>query len=283
MSTIEIRDARAGDRYFIDNALLRSGLGARIGPYGIAVYNALALHAHGSTQDCWPSYATIAEMTGMSRRHVISKIAQLQELGLVAKETRVAEDGLQQSNVYVLLDKSSWADQGGAHHSPGVVHTIHRGGEQGAPEQYPLEQDPEEQADVVVDDARAESEPATADEDPVMRVVRLYEQEIGGMITPMILQDIEDLVETETSDLERWRAAFQASIGARNRWKYAKAIILHPERKPPQEVKHGQPYQRRRAAGAGQGPSGADLERYEREAAERLRRAAEECPELATG
>ena len=73
--------------------------------------------------------------------------------------------------------------------------------------------------------------------DPILaQVVALYEQEIGGTLTAMIHDELTDLVQNECRDLERWRAAFQASIGARNRWKYARAIILHPERKPPQEV-----------------------------------------------
>ncbi len=74
--------------------------------------------------------------------------------------------------------------------------------------------------------------------DPILaQVVALYEQEIGGTLTAMIHDELTDLVQNECGDLERWRAAFRLSIGARNRWKYARAIILHPERKPPQEVR----------------------------------------------
>ncbi|MBN1423979.1 hypothetical protein JXA88_05415 [Candidatus Fermentibacteria bacterium] len=73
--------------------------------------------------------------------------------------------------------------------------------------------------------------------DPVLaQVVALYEQEIGGALTAMIHNELTDLVAHECQDLERWRAAFRASIGARNRWHYTRAIILHPERRPPKEA-----------------------------------------------
>jgi hypothetical protein len=142
---------------------------------------------------------------------------------------------------------------------------------------------------VVVDDDAARTRenalPSATDPEPsdtVIQVVRLYEQEIGGMVTPFIVDDITDLVENECQDLERWRAAFRESIGARNRWKYAKAIILHPERKPPQEVKrdakgrHGRRQtadrrsQRQRSFTV---PDADEIARRNREAEERLRQA----------
>ena len=64
---LQIRDARGSKRYFIDNVFLRGGWGAAVGPYGIAIYDAIALHADGESQDGWPSYSTLAKITGMSR------------------------------------------------------------------------------------------------------------------------------------------------------------------------------------------------------------------------
>lgn len=59
-------------------------------------------------------------------------------------------------------------------------------------------------------------------------VVALYEQEIGGTLTAMMLDEFNDLWAL-CSDLERWRYAFRASIGKRARWAYIRAIIEHPE------------------------------------------------------
>jgi len=125
--------------------------------------------------------------------------------------------------------------------------------------------------------------------DPILaQVVALYEQEIGGTLTAMIHDELTDLVQNECRDLERWRAAFRASIGARSRWKYTKAIILHPERKPPQEVRRaasqrsGQHRRDHDPGGrdlggrdlGGRGvttPSPEEIERLNREAEEQLR------------
>jgi hypothetical protein len=107
MKGFKVRDRRGHRRYFIDNALLRGGWGKAIGPYGIAVYNALALHADADTQDAWPSYKTIADLTGMSRRQVIAKMKQLEELGIIAKQSRFTEDE-QTSNMYYLIRKEDW-------------------------------------------------------------------------------------------------------------------------------------------------------------------------------
>ena len=60
-------------------------------------------------------------------------------------------------------------------------------------------------------------------------LVQLYEQEIGGTLTAMMLDEFNELW-TQCGDLERWRYAFRASLGKRNRWAYVKAIIEHPER-----------------------------------------------------
>lgn len=59
-------------------------------------------------------------------------------------------------------------------------------------------------------------------------VVLLYEQEIGGTLTAMMLDEFNELW-TQCADLERWRYAFKASLGKRSRWAYIKAIIEHPE------------------------------------------------------
>ena len=103
MSKFSVRDRRANNRFFIDNALLRGGWGAVIGPYGIAVYDAIALHADADNQSAYPSHQLIADLTGMSRPTVVKIVSQLEELHLIGVE-RV--DG--RPHTYYLLDQSEW-------------------------------------------------------------------------------------------------------------------------------------------------------------------------------
>lgn len=105
---ITIRDRRGTNRYFIDNALLRGGWGAMIGPYGIAVYNALALHADADNQSGYPSYATIAKLTGMSRQQAIREIETLTAWNIIGKESNRDSEGNQTSNIYSLMAQSEW-------------------------------------------------------------------------------------------------------------------------------------------------------------------------------
>ena len=102
-----VRDRRANRRYFIDNSFVRGGWAAAVGPFGIAAYNALALHADVDSQDAWPSYATIANLTGMSRAKAIDAVEELAAWGLIHVETR-QDARLYKSNVATLLDASQW-------------------------------------------------------------------------------------------------------------------------------------------------------------------------------
>lgn len=145
--TIVIRDRRGNNRYFIDNALLRGGWGAIIGPYGIAVYNALALHANADNQAGYPSYDTIAQLTGMSRRQAIKEIEVLVSWNIISKDPRTAPDGSPTSNIYTLTAQEVWlpvttVHQGGEPGAPPLVNLVHPPGEPGAPEQDPSYQNP---------------------------------------------------------------------------------------------------------------------------------------------
>lgn len=61
---------------------------------------ALANKANGQNK-CWPSMASLARETGMSRRHVIRSINKLVGLGLIEREHRFKDNHFT-SNVYVL-------------------------------------------------------------------------------------------------------------------------------------------------------------------------------------
>lgn len=91
-------------------------------------------------------------------------------------------------------------------------------------------------------------------------LLALYEQEIGGTITAMLADEFRELW-AECSDIARWRTAFKASIGAKNRWKYARAIILNPERKPTREEQsNGRNAGNRRVVTQADAPSGASAD-----------------------
>src|SRR5215213_538994 len=99
-----VRDRRRKGFFTIDNVLL-DWFGALLGPYGLAVYMALARFAN-QEGTCWPSLATIAKKTGMSRPQVIREIAKLKELGLIAVAHQLGKKGEHTSNLYLLLDIS---------------------------------------------------------------------------------------------------------------------------------------------------------------------------------
>lgn len=98
-----IRDSRGGKWFFIDNLLLRGPWGRQLGPFGIAVYAALCLHAGNNNQKSWASYQTLAHLTGMSRRQAIREIKKLEQLSLIHVERRTSR-----SNIISLLHHSEW-------------------------------------------------------------------------------------------------------------------------------------------------------------------------------
>lgn len=121
--TFVVRDRRPGYlRVYND---LYDNYGAQLGPYGLAVYVALCRYANQDSE-CWPSFATIAKGTGMSRRKVIYEIQKLERLGIIAVD-RVPR----QASTFILLDTS-------APHAPALVHHMHQPSAQDAPEQSPI-------------------------------------------------------------------------------------------------------------------------------------------------
>lgn len=100
---MEVRDRRTEHRFFVDNVIVRH-YGKQIGPYGIAVYNVLCLHANQQTQEAYPSIKTIAEMIGASTGKVSESIKQLRQLRLVHVKRQYRKDGGLWVNLYTLVD-----------------------------------------------------------------------------------------------------------------------------------------------------------------------------------
>ena len=105
---------------------------ADIGVYCYAVYSAIKMHLNQATGACFPSYATIARMTGIHRSTVIECVKKLRALNLVSPQWRYKEDGSHASNQYDFQQASSSApskkheevvktEQGGRPERPPVV------------------------------------------------------------------------------------------------------------------------------------------------------------------
>jgi len=104
---------KAGNWFAISNALLDS-YGTRLGPYGLAVYFALARRA-GKKRTCYPSREDIAAMTGMSVASVKRALRHLIAIKLVALQR--ASRG-RTSHVYRLLQPGPTDPVGGAQPGP---------------------------------------------------------------------------------------------------------------------------------------------------------------------
>ena len=73
---------------------------ADIGVYAYAVYSAIKMHLNQATGACFPSYATIARMTGIHRSTVIDCVKILTARKLISPLWRYKEDGSHASNQY---------------------------------------------------------------------------------------------------------------------------------------------------------------------------------------
>jgi hypothetical protein len=82
----------------IENSIIANM--AEIGVYCYAVYSAIKMHVNQATGDCFPSYATIARMTGIHRSTVIECVKKLRALKYISPQWRFKEDGSHTSNQY---------------------------------------------------------------------------------------------------------------------------------------------------------------------------------------
>lgn len=82
----------------IENSIIANM--ADIGVYGYAVYSAIKMHLNQATGACFPSYATIARMTGIHRSTVIDCVKTLTARKLISPQWRYKENGSHASNQY---------------------------------------------------------------------------------------------------------------------------------------------------------------------------------------
>jgi biotin operon repressor len=77
-----VTDERRLPFYTVEDLFLKR-FGKIVGPNGIAVYNALCMHANKRTGESWPSRETIHEVTGLSVRAISSSLKTLKQHGLI--------------------------------------------------------------------------------------------------------------------------------------------------------------------------------------------------------
>jgi hypothetical protein len=122
---------------------------ADIGVYCYAVYCAIKMHVNQATGDCFPSYATIARITGIHRSTVIECVKKLRVLKLISPLWRFKEDGSHASNQYDFQapgkagaskkpEEVVKTGQGGRHEQPPLVGEDDSPGRPERPEQSPL-------------------------------------------------------------------------------------------------------------------------------------------------
>jgi len=83
-----------------------------IGTNGFAVYAVLKKHENRHTGRCWPSYQTVADITGLDRKTVIKYTSLLVVLKLINKQPCFI-NGRQTSNRYSFCDLPAGDKRGG--------------------------------------------------------------------------------------------------------------------------------------------------------------------------
>ncbi|HXH11183.1 MAG TPA: helix-turn-helix domain-containing protein [Alphaproteobacteria bacterium] len=137
----KVRDRRERNWSWFHNEVLQVH-GVALGPYGIAVYMALLTFADAKDHTCYPSLQQIADMTGMSRRHVMRSLELLQRLKLIRKTYRHEQGKRHASNLYTILQpdsdyqspRSDSESPRGDYQSPTLVTTSHHDGDYQSPE-----------------------------------------------------------------------------------------------------------------------------------------------------
>jgi hypothetical protein len=103
---------------------------SEIGVYCYAVYSAIKMHVNQTTGACFPSYATIARITGIHRSTVIDCVKKLRILKLISPQWRFKEDGSHASNQYDFQQAGTSA--------PAKKEEVVKTGQGGRPERPPL-------------------------------------------------------------------------------------------------------------------------------------------------
>jgi hypothetical protein len=104
----------------IDNSII-DNLPAQIGIYGLGIYVAIKRYLNTKTDDCYPSYQTIAKKLHIDRGTVIRYVKKMKELKIISPEWRFKEDGSHTSNQYNFQGTESSVPSGSGTKPPEVV------------------------------------------------------------------------------------------------------------------------------------------------------------------
>lgn len=96
-------------RYYIDNELVEWAERLNLNARDIAVYNAIARHAHSLDQAAFPSYLTLMKEAAVKNKRTLS--ASLKKLELL-NMVKIEHSRGRSSNVYILADTSCWRFNG---------------------------------------------------------------------------------------------------------------------------------------------------------------------------
>lgn len=135
---VDVVDERQWHFTVIENSVLEN---TSLSTYEKLVYIVLCKFANKS-KECYPSYKTIAELSGCSKRKAIDVIQSLADKGLIKIAER-KDKGMHCTNLFVIggseysAPGSACGAPGSACHAPGVVHVMHQGSACGAPELEP--------------------------------------------------------------------------------------------------------------------------------------------------
>lgn len=99
---VTVADARQSGVFWLGNDVIDK-YGRELGPFGIAAYCALVRHADKGGR-CFPSLATLANETGMSKPTLVKALETLERVGLVTRERRDAEGKGHISTLYTLVN-----------------------------------------------------------------------------------------------------------------------------------------------------------------------------------
>lgn len=138
--TITVRDKRTRNWFWVENILVdRDDLDI----YEKLTYIVLCRFADEGSQSCFPSYDTISQKVGCSKRKVIDVLKSLREKSLIEIHARYSVEGGQTSNLYYLPpiggdEPHAPPPVNDMHppvepHAPGGVNDVHQGSAPRAP------------------------------------------------------------------------------------------------------------------------------------------------------
>lgn len=225
-------------------------------PYAYRLYGHIRRVA-GENGACWEGTATLAEKCHMSTGMVSKVKKELVKVGLIRIEKRSGQTG-KYDHITIL---NVWSLNHAHFHQsdPGKPSRDERSPAKRSPHEHQCSQGERERScgetnkisrtrsrdqDKPDDDdarGRAREKPIDTtvpdsgksetrrDNDPVLaEVSTLYEQEIGGTMSPLLFDELLELTAQER-DLKRWRKVFRASLGKYDRWAWIKAVITNPK------------------------------------------------------